>query len=91
MPHPMFVRHVKRLEAIRAQRILDQLQVRAVPNMRDHDRRSFMDRLVEQARGVVAEVVSAAGESVIWNGTVLGTARAIKAQAAKTFGQRAVA
>ncbi len=87
----MFIRHVKRMEAIRARRILDQIQVQTVPHMRAHDYRAFITRLVDDARGVVDEVVSDHGERVIWNGKTLSTTRAIKETAFRLLAPGAVA
>lgn len=86
----MFTAHVKRLDAVRAARLLDQIQVQAVPHMKPEDRTSFLDMLRDACRGVVAEVERAV-ESVVWNGKVLGSARQIKGAVAKAFGAKAVA
>lgn len=87
----MFVRHVTRMQAIRAGRLLDQIQVQAVPHMREQAHRAFVERLVDDARGVVEEVADDGAEAVIWNGTVLRTARAIKQTAFKMLAPGAVA
>jgi hypothetical protein len=92
----MFVRHVKRLEAIRAQRLLDQIQVRALPHMREHDHRRFIERLVDDAAGVVADAVPVEDdgivhERVIWNRKVLHTTREIKQAAFSSLAKGLVA
>jgi hypothetical protein len=92
----MFVRHVKRLEAIRARRLLDRIQVQAVPHMRDADRRSFIDRLVDDAAGVVADAAlleddGIVHERVIWNRKVLHTTREIKQAAFSSLAKGLVA
>jgi predicted DNA-binding protein (UPF0251 family) len=78
------------MEAIRAERLLDLIQAQAAPHMEAAARTSFLDGLLAACRGVVDDVAVAV-EQVIWNGTTLGTARAIKSQVAKVFGHGAVA
>jgi hypothetical protein len=94
MPHPMFARHVVHLEAIRSQRMLDQIQIDALPHMKDHDRRRFIERLVDGVQGTVAAVPDDDGiahEQVIWNGKPLGTTREIKQAAFSTLAKGLVA
>lgn len=91
----MFVAHVRRLDQFRAEQMLDALQVNAAPNLRKHDYRSFVDRLVARCTAALADVAEdiaegAQQEAVVWNGKVLGTARAIKSKVAEVFGRGAL-
>ncbi len=78
------------LPRIRAERMLEAVQVQSAQHMKAHDRSAWLDRLVEQARGVVAEVGEAM-ESVFWNGSVMRSARQLKGKVFEAFGRGAAA
>jgi hypothetical protein len=76
-----------RIDRVRAIRQLDALAVQAAPHMEPQAHSTFVEGLIDRVRGVV----TGGRESVTWNGSVMRSARELKATALKMLGSRVAA
>lgn len=74
MPHPVFTAHVKHMDALRAQRILDAAEAAAV----QFHPLTWWDSMLARARGVVAEIKDRIGPLFTFNSRPINTSRDLR-------------
>jgi hypothetical protein len=76
-----------RIPRVAAQRQLDLIQAQSVQHMKTEDARKTINDLIERCAATVSEAI----EHVVWNGSVMRSARQLRGQVLRAFGHEAAA
>lgn len=74
MPHPVFTAHIKHMDALRAERLLDA----ATAATAQFQKAEWWDRLVARARGMAAEIAARVGPMFTWNGSPVNSSAGLR-------------
>jgi hypothetical protein len=74
MPHPMFSRHVRELDRLKAERLLDAAQAATA----QFQKAEWWDGMLARARGVASEIVAKVGPLFTFNGHAINTSGGLR-------------
>lgn len=80
----MFVAHRKRLDALKAERLLDAAQAALAQSQPQ----SWWDTMIAAARGVAVEIVKRAGPLFTFNGVGINSSSGLRAKFSESVGAR---